>query len=483
MGFREQIIAKIGLRALLRLERYDYIKRLAANEPGVMRNLVEALRDARLAPHAVEALLNIGEPAIGSLVDALRWGYPHAGAALARLGEIAIDPLLRILTDPDLSLRDYRVCWRAAEALAAIGKPPGKPFIQALMKGKVGCDRLHIWHIEVGVPVLQALWAALQDPDGEVRIRSAQALGHMPKPESVPYLIAALKDENAKVQVSAAESLGMTRDPRAVEDLMLALDDQNDVVRATAAQALGKIGDSKAIGPLVDAWVNGRLAWLDWAFGKQNGSRPIIVSFGTSAVAPLRAVYQSIAEKQRDEIFCALVQVGDPPLDSLAELLKGGDKALCKKIAAALGELGTEGVVRPLVEALRHEDPDVRESAARALDRIHYDLPCQEDVYKALVNALMQEVVGLHYQFDLADALFRLRGPSEVLVEALAHGHPWIRRRIAEILYVNHKAWKPKTAEQLASFKSAWESWRNIDSLPCPFDRISDETESWNERT
>ncbi len=55
---------------------------------------------------------------------------------------------------------------------------------------------------------------------------------------------------NYRVRVQSAQSLGRIRDPETVPALVEALEDEHPAVRAAAAQALGRIGSPDAIAPL-----------------------------------------------------------------------------------------------------------------------------------------------------------------------------------------------------------------------------------------
>lgn len=55
---------------------------------------------------------------------------------------------------------------------------------------------------------------------------------------------------NYRVRVQSAQSLGRIRDPETVPALVRALEDRHPAVRAAAAQSLGRIGSPDAVGPL-----------------------------------------------------------------------------------------------------------------------------------------------------------------------------------------------------------------------------------------
>jgi len=91
------------------------------------------------------------------------------------------------------------------------------------------------------VPALVELLAG--DPDAEVRLGVAEALGWIRDPAAVPALIRALEeDREPRVRAAAASALGLIGDPEAIPALLAALEDEPRVQEATliALALLGK---------------------------------------------------------------------------------------------------------------------------------------------------------------------------------------------------------------------------------------------------
>jgi HEAT repeat protein len=127
---------------------------------------------------AAEALVKIGPPAVGDLIEVLsnpdedvRW---KAAIALGEIGDArAIDPLIRLLGDDDRFVKG-----RAAYALGKIGRPAVAALSRALEEGEPGTR-----------------WGA------------AIALGQIKDPASAPPLAKALLDRSDSVRVEAASAL------------------------------------------------------------------------------------------------------------------------------------------------------------------------------------------------------------------------------------------------------------------------------------
>lgn len=124
----------------------------------------------------------------------------------------------------------------SVEALAAALRDPDKGVRAGAVQALVACG-------PEGLPVLLA---ALRDPDWRVRYRAAEGLGRLGERRTVAPLVRALTDEKDHVRYMAAKALGLIADPAARAPLLPLLRDQNPPVRKAAATALGLIGGADA---------------------------------------------------------------------------------------------------------------------------------------------------------------------------------------------------------------------------------------------
>jgi HEAT repeat protein len=99
---------------------------------------------------------------------------------------------------------------------------------------------------ELGDPAVTPLMDLIQDKEWRVRYRAAEALGMMAYGPGTPALIRALHDEKDHVRYMAAKSLGLIADPGSLEPLIERLNDENEFVRRMAAISLAKIGLPRA---------------------------------------------------------------------------------------------------------------------------------------------------------------------------------------------------------------------------------------------
>ena len=110
-----------------------------------------------------------------------------------------------------------------------------------------------------------------------------------------------------------------------------------------AADALGELGDEKAVLPLIQALEDDessvRIEAAE-ALGRLNN---------TSSIAPLIKILPDPEEKVRSEATKALTAIGKPAIESLIVALKDGDNLTQEKAAEALGLIGDERGVEPLI--------------------------------------------------------------------------------------------------------------------------------------
>jgi hypothetical protein len=245
-------------------------------------------------PHAVLAALNAmaGDgtrvrAALGRLVALLGHDVDPvgvtAGYTIAAAGADAIAPLCEVILQQDgphvpekkegQQAIDYipnqeRIARNAAAALVEIGEPAIPAILGLLARGADSARKLAAFMLgEIGSTgarhpgMLEALCAAVADPEPAVRVNAVEALGLLgATPATLAALAAALKDEDEEVRFSAALSfarLGPAAEP-AVPALSEALHDSNRYVPGYAVEALERIGSRQATQALVPFLKNAR---------------------------------------------------------------------------------------------------------------------------------------------------------------------------------------------------------------------------------
>jgi HEAT repeat protein len=296
----------------------------------------------------IEYMEEIGD--IEGLVYALKDEDPiirkEASIALKRMGdEGAVEGLIEALNYEDWQ-EDYPVLTavreNSAEALGNIGD------VRALQ------------------PLVQSL---IMDPDDDVRWKSARALGKLGDPAGVHALIEALKDGSWTVRGHAAHALGRIGDETAFDALAEVLNDDDWHVRKYAATAIGKTGGERAI-PLLLKVLNDNDADVSWK------AIVALENIGESSVEPLIDIFKNGDWHIRGRAAEALGKIGDErAVQPLIHALEGKrkndrNKYIRGKAAEALGLIGDEKAVQPLIKALEDKNIYVRLRAEDGLERI-----------------------------------------------------------------------------------------------------------------
>jgi HEAT repeat protein len=413
----------------------DLAEQLASPDKATRLKAAQTLAD--------EEALDSAEPLFGVLGDE-NWRMRRLAVdGLARHGgETAVKSILRALRDEH---RNLSVLNSALQVLALSGVDAVAPLVECL-----------------------------NDPDNDLRIYAAHALGDQRNPRAIPALIRALEDADANVQYHTIEALGKLRAADAVEALLTIIESgdfylafpaldalmrigearvaprlvpllEDEMLRAPAADALGQLGDEETVGPLV-ALLN-----------KPNAPTAVIAE----SLATLYDRYERLYEEGRliaDLTRRSITATGAQNLlDLLNETHNDGLRALAlvlgwmegeaieramtkllgratarKEVVEALVRYGSR-VTELLIEQLRSEDLETRQAAVIALGRIG-----DARAVPALVRVLTTDdelVVAA------AGALAKVgdRRAFEALLELIGHPQPAVRQAvIAAINSIGH---------------------------------------------
>jgi HEAT repeat protein len=299
--------------------------------------LVGVLSDVNLREAATKALAEIvDDRSVNGLIRALktpdvyvRW---TAAAALGQKHDPrAVGPLICALKDDNLNVRES-----ADNAIKEIGLP-ADPTIQAQYAvAKQDWDKA----VSFSGAAAQPLINALKENDSHIRERAGQALAKIGA-ASVAALSDALRDEREQVRIIAAEALFMIGAP-AVEALVSALKDKSDWVRAKAARTLGAIGDSRAVESLRSVVGNA----TEQKSVRQSAAIALN-QIGDESDINIKA-WSAVGNKE----WRRAASLGKIAYEPLIASLKNDDGTVCHEAVAALGEVGDERAVEPIVAVL-----------------------------------------------------------------------------------------------------------------------------------
>jgi HEAT repeat protein len=305
--------------------------------------------------------------------------------------------------------------------------------------------------------LIAALTAALDDPDVEVRLSSAQALGSLSDPRAVEALLEALRtDPDAGVRKMAAWALGEIESPAAVGGLShAARSDESVEVRSMAVWALGEIESPEAVPALGAAlrdsavevrrmavWALGEIEspeaveWLTPALrdGDVEIRRKAAWALGEiespAAVSALGGALRDSDAEVRATAAWALGEIESPSgVDALRTVIRDSDVEVRRKAVWALGEIQDPGGVAPLTQALSDSDRETRKTAVWALGEIQD--PSAIPALRGLLDDPDAEIreTAIWALLEMDDS-----SVYDVLVQLLKDEDPEVRKKAAEAL-------------------------------------------------
>jgi HEAT repeat protein len=220
---------------------------------------------------------------------------------------------------------------------------------------------------------IPALREALEDKDPRVRVKVAEALWRIERPEPrvlLLVLLDSLKEKDATVRINALVVLGRigAGARTAVPDMIAALKDKEEDVRLEAVLALGQLGPAakSAIPALLSSVQGDKLGLLEPAVSVALGN------IGTSAVTPLKKALTDKDVRLRRTGAFALGLIGPKARSAVGDLsaaLEDPEPDVRALAAKALGRVGTaaRSTLPKLEAALKDKEMRVRVSAALAL--------------------------------------------------------------------------------------------------------------------
>lgn len=252
-----------------------------------------------------------------------------ASRSVACFGRAAVEPLLA-------DLARHRSA-RSVFVIIALGRAGDAGAVPALLEQLVRDPASQAWTLEAlsycgGPAIVPQLVERLDHSDPDVRIEVLKAFRRLDCRDQLPAIMAAVdRETDRRVLSTALSTLGELGDLTIADRLQRFLASSEERIRANAVEALGRLGDRRIMSDL-----------------KQ------LVKTGTGRETANAAI--------------ALFQFGDiDVIEVLQERLIKGDENVRLSVAYALGKIDLEGVVRPLVDAIRDHSYQVRRMALASL--------------------------------------------------------------------------------------------------------------------
>jgi len=345
--------------------------------------------DERTRKAAQDALVQIGEPAIRPLTEAIReYEWVHftsplsgigklAAEVLARIGPSAVPALCGLMNDQHAAVQE-----RAAKSLIAIG-PRAVPGL---------CDLLATGDWRSHRAAIEAL-GAIRDPGALTALREfleqhhstgerlmvGKALASIGEPGTLPLFCEVLKEGRHWEREEAISCLRGSDDQDVIEALRLALQDADKDVCTAAQRALASLG-TPAVAALIKSVGEAEHPQV------RSCAEYALSEIGSPAVAGLRAALNSTDENvslgAADMLGRITKRSPAPELSGvvMALLNKAVDDVgsrVCSAAKCALVEIGSLAVPG-LCAALGSRDEKIRLGAAAALGRVAETSPARE---------------------------------------------------------------------------------------------------------
>ena len=232
-----------------------------------------------------------------------------------------------------------------------------------------------------GVDSTDALIRLMQDPDVDLRIQAALALGSQRRPAAVDALIRALDDPDANVRFHAIESLARLAPPTAIERLAQVAESGDFYLAFPAIEALVRIGDPVVLprlAPLLNDPVLGSSAAAALGELGDEDSVCALVDAIPASPTPVTTLVEAIVQIHRkyDTSFAGGVQIEDvvryrvspAGVDKIVDAINHSSGQAVRALVVVLGWLQDAGIPGALARLLG--SADVRHDVIEAFVRV-----------------------------------------------------------------------------------------------------------------
>jgi HEAT repeat protein len=299
----------------------------------------------------------------------------HAALLLRKMGPDSVPVLLGALN------RDESRIEQIAEALGQIGRPAVGPLVKAIRAPESRVRRgaaLALGQVRPIAPgVVQLLTPGLDSDDPGVKAAFLAAIGSLGSgaAEAVPAVRTKLKDGSREIRLQAISILARSapRDEKLVDDLGGLLGDPDVGVQRVAVEsirALGPLGRKvldRVMGMLTSPSPEVRLAAAEFL-----GSHGQSAAAAVPALLPLLTDQTPAVRMMAARTLGTLGKAAQPALEQLASLLDDDNADIRAAAALTIGSLEFEPeAIRPhLAKALRDSDAGVRKAGMGAIQKL-----------------------------------------------------------------------------------------------------------------
>ncbi len=382
---------------IIQLDSTDGVKILRAQHaleamgPSIIPLLLKAMPTAKSNGSEQQAqiiltIIQLGEPAIPELRKCLK----HADV-IVRIGALAMLNSLKAVNrlgsgaDEGIALEisglladnDERVQNAASETLPKFGQAAIAPLVRELGNTRNKANAFAGAALsEIGAPAAPYIITAMEKDDIPTRIMAEAALMKMGK-AAVPALIKGLGNKVAVVRIGCATALGGAKDERALPALARAAkEDESEVVRTASSEAIALIRKGGAKPPGAKGVDSLKPSKLVEAMGSDDAATrraatSALMKMDKAAVPALLAGLNNRNLEVQIASADALGRIGDEKaVKPLLRLVPKGDHRLRAAAIEALGNIGDRSAMPALIKAANDKDDLVQKTAIAAMLRI-----------------------------------------------------------------------------------------------------------------
>lgn len=367
-------VRRYAVQSLMRLK--------AVKAAGELSKLLKEDTDVRVRLLAATALGELGDAAFTDvLFDALADPALKAAAALS-LGRLGDRRSLDYLREA-IQSGDAKAKYTAIIVAGALGASELVVELRALLENVGESESLRaaaaqsLCKLNPHEPETKELLARVmqQDASNKVRADAAESLGQQRDAAYLEALTGVLtkKEEPEIVRYGAAVGLGHLGADAALQTLSDALRDPSDKVKSGAVVGLGLLQNPAAVGPLASILINKANSDI-----LRDEAAQQLLELEDDAV--LEAVLNALDSEMNATVLQTLIAgIGQldgarksrRAIDRLIKILQeSADAPVRRAAASALGDIGDESAVAPLLIALEDESSSVAAWAVAALGKL-----------------------------------------------------------------------------------------------------------------
>jgi serine/threonine-protein kinase len=220
----------------------------------------------------------------------------------------------------------------------------------------------------------------LRDNDLAVQYKAIETIIRINAPGTIPHLIEFLQDESEQIRRGAVEVMNALADSGSIKELLGVLRDKDWWVRVRAADALGKIGGSVVVESVLD------LIHDEDPFIRRTAVEILNTTQDERSFQALVGVLDDEDWWVRERAVDALAQLGDSRAVPVLIPMLSKDIETSRLVIRALGKIGEQSALTPILEMLHVNDRSIVQEALQAL------IPLTREPQAAVVQKAVQEL-------------------------------------------------------------------------------------------